>query len=230
MKKDKVIVALDVDNYSDAEKIVKELKGVINIFKVGKQLFTKEGPRVIKMVHEHGCKVFLDLKYHDIPNTVSQAAKAAADLGVFMFNVHIEGGVRMMQECAAALKEIKNKPYVLGITVLTSIDQITMNQELNVLGSVEEEVVRRAELAKKAGLDGVVASPHEILAIRKACGQNFMIVTPGVRPEWSKKDDQERVDTPKDAILAGADYIVVGRPIIKAPNRLEAAKRLIKEL
>jgi orotidine-5'-phosphate decarboxylase len=205
------------------------------VFKVGKELFTAIGPKIVKEINNSGGKVFLDLKFHDIPNTVAKAGEAATELGVYMFNVHASGGSEMMKAVADAVKNKaaaagKEKPIVLGVTVLTSINQDVLNNQLNVPGDVQKQVVHLALLAQKAGLDGVICSPQEIKAIRDACGENFVIVTPGIRPAWSESNDQKRITTPRDAIEAGANYMVIGRPITKADNRIEAAKKILEEI
>ena len=231
----KLILALDVDSIEKAEALVSELKDHVGIYKVGKELFTATGPEIVKKINQIGGKVFLDMKYHDIPNTVAKAAEAATKLGVYMFNIHASGGYKMMYDAVEAVKKSSaelgiKKPLVLGVTVLTSIDQTTLNNELRINGTVEEQVVHLAKLAQKAGLDGVIASPQEIKAIRAACGSDFLIVTPGVRPLWAASQDQKRVTTPKEAIEQGADYLVIGRPITGAENRIDAAKKILEEI
>ncbi|MBW2977719.1 orotidine-5'-phosphate decarboxylase [Candidatus Woesearchaeota archaeon] len=232
--KDKICLALDVDSAEKARALVKELHDYVGVFKIN-SLFNEAGPKIVKEIVDNGGKVFLDLKYHDIPNTVANYAKAATKMGVFMFNIHATGGLEMMKAAAEAVKETAEsldikKPIVLGVTVLTSIDQDALNSELNVSGEVEAQVIHLALLAKKAGLDGVVCSPKEIKAIREACGNDFVIVTPGIRPAWSATDDQKRITTPKDAVEAGADYLVIGRPIRNADDKVEAAKKILEEI
>jgi len=232
--KDRICLALDVDDRKKAIALVEELHKYVGVYKIN-SLFNEEGPAIVREVIKKGGKVFLDLKYHDIPNTVANYAKAATKMGVFMFNIHASGGLAMMKAAAEAVKETAEelrikKPLVLGVTVLTSIDQDALNSQLNVEGEVEQQVVHLALLAKKAGLDGVVCSPKEIKAIRKACGNDFVIVTPGIRPAWSATDDQKRITTPKDAVEAGADYLVIGRPIRNALDKADAAKRILKEI
>lgn len=226
---ERLIVALDVRSLDEAKAMADKLIPAVKIFKIGLGLFTLCGPRAIEMVREKGGKVFLDLKFHDIPNTIASAVKSASDLGVFMLNVHTLGGSEMMRKAAEVVKGKAERPKILGVTVLTSMDQKAIN-EAGIGKSVEEEVLNLAVMAKDAGLDGVVASPHEISAIRKKLGKDFIIVTPGVRPVWSEKGDQKRIATPAEAIKAGADYIVVGRPIIEADNPAEAGRRIIEEM
>jgi len=222
----KTILALDVKDLKTAGRFVEKLHPRINIFKIGPVLFTAYGPKAVELVLKKGAEVFLDLKFHDIPNTVANAVRQAARLKVKMLTLHTCGGAEMLERAAEAAKEeaaklkIK-KPILLGITVLTS-DRSVKNTKL--------EVARRAKLAKKAGLDGVVCSVHEAKAVRKACGKDFIIVTPGIRPKGVDAGDQKRVATAQDAIAAGADYIVVGRPILEAKNPLQAAKGIIDEL
>jgi orotidine-5'-phosphate decarboxylase len=232
--KDKIIFALDVEHFREAQKWVSLLKDHIGMFKVGKQLFTHAGPKVVDMIRQKGEKVFLDLKFHDIPNTVAKAGEEATKLNVAMFNLHALGGFEMMRKTAEAAKATAKaigipKPLILAVTVLTSMDE-TMLQEVGVQGPIFEEVGRLALLAMKAGVDGVVASPMEIGLIRERCGQNFLIVTPGIRHPDDKKDDQKRTLSPKEAVAAGADYLVIGRPIKEAPNPLEAVKKIIDDI
>jgi len=234
MSKEKLVIALDIDDIKLAEEIIEEIKDNVGYFKIN-SLFTKYVQKAADMIKSKGCRIFLDLKFHDIPNTVANYAKIATEMEVDMFNVHTSGGLEMMKACSDAVKEKAeelgiNKPIVLGVTVLTSIDQNALNSELKVNGTCEEQVVNLAKLAKKAGLDGVVASPKEIAAIRGACGKDFIILTPGIRPEWSQKNDQKRVMTPKEAVQQGVNYIVIGRPIVNAENRKEAAKKVLEEL
>ena len=232
--KDKLIVALDVDSKLKAEKIVDLLKGEVRFFKIGLELFSSEGPGIVEAVRQRGCEVFLDLKFHDIPNTVSRAALSVMRLGAYMFNVHALGGYEMMQKAAEACKveaeRLKiQRPKILAVTILTSMDKNSL-ERAGISDNIEEEVLRLAMLAVDAGLDGVVASPKEAQSIRMKLGQGFLIVTPGVRPLWAVSGDQKRVMTPKDAVASGADFIVVGRPVIEAPDPVFAAKEILKEI
>ncbi len=232
--KQRLIFALDVDEFAAAEKWVSQLHENVGLFKIGKQLFTKCGPQVVQMVRERGGEVFLDLKYHDIPNTVAKAAVEACKLGVKMFNVHALGGLEMMQKtveevdayCASAGVE---RPIMLAVTILTSSTEETL-RGVGIDRPVAEMVPRLARLAKDAGFDGVVASPQEVELIRAACGEDFQIVTPGVRPSFASMDDQKRVTTPAAAIAAGATALVIGRPISAADNPLEAAGKILAEI
>lgn len=232
--KDKIIFALDVDHFTEAQRWVKLLKDHVGIFKVGKQLFTHAGPKVIHMILQKDQKVFLDLKYHDIPNTVAKAGEEATRLNVSMFNLHALGGFEMMKKTVEASRATAKslgtpKPLILAVTILTSMDENAL-KEVGVQGSIQEEVGRLASLAAKAGVDGVIASPQEIGIIRERCGEKFLIVTPGIRAPSDKKDDQKRTLTPREAISAGANYLVIGRPIKEAKDPLEAVQKIIEDI
>ncbi len=233
-KENALIVALDFSDLSEAEKIVKKIVPLVKFFKIGKELFTSAGPEAIEMVHSHKGRVFLDLKFHDIPNTVGSACEAAARHGVFMMNVHALGGKTMMYHAVQAVhrgaheKKIQ-PPKILGVTVLTSLTDRDL-KEIGIKKKVKQEVQDLAVLTQRCGLDGVVASGQEIRPIRDVAGKNFIIVTPGVRPIWAPHGDQKRVITPKEAIDLGADYIVVGRPITQHPQPLIAAEKILEEV
>ena len=233
--RDKIILALDVADRGSAIEIVEKFKDHIDIFKVGSELFTSAGPDVVREINSMGKKVFLDLKFHDIPNTVAKSVRAAAEAGVFMLNVHASGGSEMMKRAAQALAEVSsekniNKPKLIAVTVLTSIDQTILQREVGIEKTIKTHVTHLAELAKQSGLDGVVASPQETPIIRNACGKDFLIVTPGIRPSWAAADDQKRTMTPAEAISKGADYLVMGRAILSQPDPLDALKRIEEEL
>jgi len=233
--RERLVLALDVDDFKKAEELVGGLIDYVGAFKIGNQLFTAEGPKVVDMVNKKGGKVFLDLKFHDIPNTVARAAEVATKLGVSIFNVHTSGGYEMMKAAAEATAKISQelairKPIILGVTLLTSINQEILEKEIGIIKRLEEQVVHLAKLAKASGLDGVVASSWEIKEIRKACGEDFVILTPGIRPTGKSFDDQKRIMTPREAINLGADFLVVGRPIRNAANPVEAAKQILKEM
>jgi len=233
--KERLVLALDVDDFKKAEELVGKLSDYVGVFKIGSQLFTAEGAKVVNMINERGSKVFLDLKFHDIPNTVARAAEVAAKLGVYIFDVHTSGGYEMMKAAAEATKKISlalgiRKPIILGVTLLTSINQEILEKEIGIKKRLEEQVVHLAKLAKTAGLDGVVASSWEIKEIRKACGEDFVILTPGIRPTGKSSDDQKRVMTPQEAIKLGSDFLVIGRPIRNAANPVEAAKEISREM
>jgi len=233
--RDRLIVALDVDSLAQAERLAERLDGLVRRFKIGSQLFTAGGPAVVESIQKRGAEVFLDLKFHDIPNTVAGAAREAARLGVFMFNVHASGGLAMMKAAAegaaaAAVELSVRRPLAIAVTVLTSLDRAALHRELGVTSSVEDHVLHLAELAREAGLDGTVASPVEIAAIRRSLGAAWVIVTPGVRPAGSAAGDQSRVATPGAATRAGAHYLVVGRPITGAPDPAAAAAAILEEM
>lgn len=225
MIKEKIIVALDVNSLKKAEELIKTLSNHVKIFKVGMELFYSCGPKIIDLIKKYDKEIFLDLKLHDIPNTVYSSSKAITKLGVYMFNVHSSGGRDMMKACVEASEEESEKlgmsrPIILGVTVLTSIDKAIL-EEIGINKSPEEQILSLARLVKDSGLDGVVASPKEASSIREKIGKDFLIVTPGVRPQGSEKGDQKRVSTPNDAIASGADYVVIGRPIIKAKEPIK---------
>ncbi len=226
---DCIIVALDVDTMKQVQDLVLDLKGLVGTFKVGKQLFTALGPSVLEWIHSQGEKVFLDLKFHDIPNTVAQACRVSVEKGVFMLNVHASGGSAMMNQAAEAVQQSGSNCLLIGVTVLTSLSEQELAEDVSCRLSLKNQVVHLAQLAQKNGLQGVVASPHEIALIRQACGESFIIVTPGVRPSWAGRDDQTRVMTPGEALTAGADYVVIGRPITQANNPKAAIKRIFEE-
>jgi len=227
--KDRLIVALDVPSAAEAQKLVAQIGDSAAIYKIGKQLFTSEGPALVRELVSSGRKVFLDLKYHDIPNTVASAVRSAADLNVAMLTVHALGGSRMLRAAAEAAGQYARKPLVLAVTVLTSMANEDLH-EIGITGSAQDEVLKLATLAQKVGVGGLVASPSELKALRQAIGQEMKIVTPGVRPAGSDKGDQARVATPADAIANGADYIVVGRPITGAANPAAAAAAILAEI
>ena len=233
--KDRLIVALDVETLADAERMVDRLEGLATRFKIGSQLFTAAGPGAVEAIQKRGAEVFLDLKFHDIPNTVAGAAREATRMGVLMFNVHASGGRAMMaaaaEGAATAARELGGRrPIVLAVTVLTSLDRAALGRELGVADSVEGHVLHLAALAAAAGLDGCVASPNEVGALRTSRGAGWVIVTPGVRPAGSAMGDQSRIATPGAAVSAGAHYLVVGRPITAAPDPARAADAVLREM
>lgn len=233
--KDRIILALDVDTEEEALNLVAGLADNVGAFKVGMQLYNSVGPAVVREITRLGARVFVDLKFHDIPNTVAAAGRVMARLGAFMYNVHIAGGREMMVRtveatCQEAERLGVTPPLILGVTVLTSISARQLREELLIDGNPEDVVVKWALMAKECGLSGVVASPHEIAAIRRACGPGFLIVTPGIRPTWSLSDDQKRITTPREALVKGSDYMVIGRPILRAADPREAVQQIIQEL
>jgi orotidine-5'-phosphate decarboxylase len=232
---DRIIIALDVETYEEAEKIVEATTPPATYFKIGSIPFTVMGHRGIEMVKKHGGKVFLDLKWHDIPNTVAGAVSAAVALGVDMVNVHAAGGKEMMKAAKTAAADTAKRlnvkpPLVIAVTVLTSFDDASYKEATCSSKSIKEQVPYLAQLAKESGLDGVVASPEEVPLIRSVVGKDFIIVTPGIRPSWSVKGDQKRVTTPADAIRLGSDYMVIGRPICAAENPKEAFGKVLDEI
>ena len=227
--KDRLIIALDVSRASEAQKIVSEIGDAASTYKVGKQLFTAEGPQVVRDLVASGRKVFLDLKFHDIPNTVAGAIKSAAELSVSMLTVHASGGSKMLRAAAEASAQSSSKPLIIAVTVLTSLSDADL-QELGLPVGVADQVLRLAGIARNAGVGGIVASPHEAQSLRRNLGEGFAIVTPGVRPAGSETGDQARVTTPAEALQAGATHLVVGRPITGTPNPAEAAKRILDEM
>ena len=235
---DQLLVALDVESRSRATALADALRGTVGGFKVGSRLFTSEGPSIVRALVDRGDRVFLDLKFHDIPNTVAQAVSAATSLGVWMVNVHASGGTRMMQAARDAAAETAartggNPPIVIAVTVLTSMNAPALQEVGYGSGPVLDQVTRLAQLTRAAGLDGVVASPQETATIRERCGRAFVIVTPGIRgggAATAAKDDQERTMGPREAIAAGASYIVVGRPIIAASDPRAAAELIADEI
>ena len=232
---EKLIVALDVDTREKALKLVEALGDVAGMFKIGSQLFTAAGPDIVREVIAKGARVFLDLKFHDIPATVAAAGVEAARLGVSIFNIHASGGREMMRrtaesvsECAA--RENLPRPKIIAVTVLTSVDAVELAQ-IGITSSPRDETTLLAKLAADSGMDGVVASPQDVATVRQVITKpKFLIVTPSVRPSGGSQDDQKRIMTPEEAVRAGADYIVVGRPILAAADPLEAAKSIIRAM
>lgn len=233
--KERLVIALDLDDDRAALSLVDELNDAVGMFKVGHQLFTAYGPDIVRRIIGKGARVFLDLKYHDIPNTVASASAEAVKLGVSIFNVHALGGSDMMKAAAAAAAEAADKqgiprPLALAVTILTSMDDAALRRDLKINRSLRREVAHLAELAHRSGMSGVVASPQELKMLRKTVRGAFTILTPGVRPAWAGKDDQKRVMTPGEAVASGADLIVVGRPVLKAADRRAAVERIVQEL
>lgn len=224
----KIFVALDVETKEKALDIVSDLKGLGACFKIGKQLFTSTGPELVKEIVGMGEDVFLDLKYHDIPNTVAKAGVAAAQLGVKIFNVHASGGRKMMEAVREEMNKLTDPPLVLAVTILTSLGEEDI-REVGFDRTIPEQIAKLARLAKDSGMDGVVASPLEIELIRETCGKDFKILTPGIRPAFAAVNDQKRIATPAEALRKGADYLVIGRPITAAENRREAFLKILEE-
>ena len=232
----KIMVALDKPDAEAALKLASQLEGAGCWVKVGMELFYAAGPSVVRELKAKGFKVFLDLKMHDIPNTVKGGARSITRLGVDLFNVHGAGGVAMMAAAAEGVREAveagdaAEAPIVIAVTQLTSTSQTTLNDEIGIAGPVEDAVVRYAKLAKQAGLQGVVASPLEVAAIKAVCGASFVTVTPGIRPRGADAGDQTRITTPADAVAMGTDYLVIGRPITGAADPAAALDNILKEM
>lgn len=224
--RDKIIVALDVPGKTEALDLVEQLGGDISFFKVGLQLYTVAGPEIIREIRATGAKVFLDLKLHDIPNTVGRAVESAAQLDVQMLTIHLSGGAEMIRAAVAACKENMS---ILGVTVLTSLNDESL-QEIGISEGINDHAQRLAQLGVSAGIDGLVASPFEVQTLRAKFGGKMKIVAPGVRPSGSESGDQKRFMTPGDAIAAGADYLVIGRPVTGHPNPRDAVAKILDEL
>lgn len=233
--REKIILALDVSDAKYAIHIVEKFKDYVGIFKVGLELFTAAGPAVVEEINRRDKRVFLDLKFHDISNTVVKAALNAAKLGAYMFNLHASGGLDMMRTCKESvvdlcLKENIRRPKLLGVTVLTGLSQEMLKDELGIQHSLRTHVKQLAKLSVEAGLDGVVASGHEVAMLRSHFGRNFIIVTPGIRTSWSPPDDQKRTVTPRQAIREGADYIVLGRAVMNQSDPFKALELINAEI
>lgn len=224
--RDRLIVALDFPNQVKALALVSVLSGAVSTYKIGLELYTAEGPGIVRAVAATGAKVFLDLKLHDIPNTVAKAVAAAGQLGVQMLTVHLSGGRAMLE---AAVEARSPNLVLLGVTVLTSATSETL-QETGVDSGIEEQVLRLAELGRRAGVDGLITSPHEVRALRERLGDEMRLITPGVRPSWAAANDQKRFTTPGEALKNGADYLVIGRPITADPDPRAAVERLLEEI
>jgi len=224
-----VIVALDYPDVVQAYDMVEQLDPARCRIKIGKELFTRGGPQLVEKMVGKGYEVFLDLKYHDIPNTVAGACAAAAELGVWMVNVHALGGRKLMEAAREAIEKANHQPLLIAVTILTSMGEDDLS-EIGLAGDPASNVQRLASLAESSGMDGVVCSPQEVTMLRNAISSEFKLVTPGIRPAWSAKGDQTRITTPRDAISNGSDYLVIGRPITAAPQPLEALKLIEDEL
>ncbi len=233
--REKIILALDFSDPDHALRIVDDFSEHVNIFKVGLELFLSGGPDIVREINKRGKRVFLDLKFHDIPNTVIKAALQATRLGVYMFNVHTSGGFEMMKRCKDAvvdlsLKENLERPKIFGVTLLTSLTNNMVKNELCIHHSLRTHVKHLSKLAKDSGLDGVVASAQEVRMIREHFGKGFLIIAPGIRASWSPPDDQRRTMTPREAIREGADYIVLGRAVLGHPEPLKALELITTEI
>jgi orotidine-5'-phosphate decarboxylase len=234
MSKEKIIVALDVETASQAREIVRELREEVGAFKIGLQLFTSAGSSFVRELTQKDVKIFLDVKFHDIPNTVAKASVEVARSGVWMFNIHALGGGEMIRRTVEAVEEICDrenleKPKIIGVTILTSSNQETLKQ-VGIDKEITSQVLNLAQISAKYGLNGVVASPLETSLIRQEIGEDFLIVTPGIRPKLETNDDQKRVMTASEAVRNGSDYLVIGRPILRADNRLAAVRQILEEI
>jgi len=228
-----LIVALDFPSLEPCRKLLQELKGLVQIYKIGSELFTACGWEAVEFVHRSGAKVFLDLKLHDIPTTVAKTSRVIASHGVFMFNVHALGGLEMMRAAKTTVDEVASppsKPLLLAVTILTSLEEKSLSQELGIQRPVKDEVLALARLAKQAGLDGVISSPEETGFLGREMGKGFVLVTPGIRPPGSQKNDQARSLTPREAVQLGAHYLVVGRPITASSNPQASASEILQSL
>lgn len=233
--KDRIILALDVDDLDEAEKLVIELKDYVGYFKVGLQLFTSFGFSAVKMIRDNGGKVYCDLKFHDIPNTVSHACSNLIKHNINFFNLHLQGGSKMVSQVVKTAKDTAKKlgvdpPTILGISLLSSFGQRTLSEELCVDKNIEDYIMQLAKVAKDNGLNGIVAGASEAKRIRKECGDDFIILCPATRPTWAAVNDQVRVDTPTEAIKAGVDFLVIGRPITDAQDKIAAVKLITDEI
>lgn len=233
--KERIILALDVDDLKEAENLVIELKDYVGYFKIGLQLFTSYGLSAIEMIKKHDAKVYCDLKFHDIPNTVSHACSNLIRHNIDFFNIHLQGGSKMITQAVKTSKEVAKSlnvapPTILGVSLLSSFGQRTLTEELCVGKQIEDYIMSLAKIAKEGGLNGIVAGASEAKKIRQELGEDFIILCPATRPTWAAVNDQVRVDTPTDAIRAGVDYLVIGRPITGADDKIAAAKLIIDEI
>jgi orotidine-5'-phosphate decarboxylase len=233
--KGRLIVALDAKDIDDARRWIEQLRGEVGMFKVGLELFARYGTAIFDIMKAEQVPYFFDCKFHDIPNTVAGASRSVVGHGMHMFNVHATGGSEMMKATMQAVEEESaalkiQRPLVIAVTILTSLTRNMLDDELGIQRTVEATVGRLAIVTKRAGLDGVVASAKEVASIRTLCGKDFLIVTPGIRPDWASDDDQKRVVTPAEAIKLGTDYIVVGRPITRSKDMKDAARRIVHEM
>ena len=232
--KDRIFCAIDTTDLDHAIDLASKLSGVIGGAKLGKEFFAAHGPQGVQAVAKVGMPIFLDVKYHDIPNTVPGAIRAVTPMGLKIVNVHAAGGIEMMKRAGEAARETAAKagveaPWVIAVTILTSMDQHDLD-DVGLKGPIDERVVKLAELTQKSGLDGVVCSAREITSVRAACGPDFKLITPGIRPAWAASNDQKRVVTPADAVAMGSDVLVIGRPITKADDPVDAARRIVAEV
>jgi orotidine-5'-phosphate decarboxylase len=228
-----LIVALDFSDLEPCRRLLQELKGFVQIYKIGSELFTAHGWSAVELIQKSGGKVFLDLKLHDIPTTVTKTCRVIAGRGIFMLDVHALGGLEMMREARKAIDETcqgDSKPLLLAVTILTSLEEKILPRELGIQRPLRDEVLHLARLAKEAGLDGIISSPEEIEILRQEFGNQFILVTPGIRPSGSEPKDQRRTLTPREAMKRGANYLVVGRPITGSATPRQAAQEILQSL
>jgi orotidine-5'-phosphate decarboxylase len=228
--RDRLIVALDVDTQKEAEALVEKLSEFVGVFKVGPRLFTRCGPKIIGLVKERNSRVFYDAKFYDIPSVVKKAVQASAEMGVDLLTLHTLGGSEMMEAAVEGIRSENSQVDVLGVTLLTSLSSRILKEELGIERNLTEEIIHLAGLARKAGLDGVITSAWELEELRRNFGSDFILVVPGIRPLRSAKFEQRRVSTPKEAIEKGADFLVVGRPILDSHDPVEITKRILREM
>jgi len=228
--RDRLIVALDVDTQKEAEALVEKLSEFVGVFKVGPRLFTRCGPKIIDLVKEKNSRVFYDAKFYDIPSVVKKAVQASAEMGVDLLTLHTLGGSEMMEAAVEGIRSENSQVDVLGVTLLTSLSSRILKEELGIERNLTEEIIHLAGLARKAGLDGVITSAWELEELRRNFGSDFILVVPGIRPLRSAKFEQRRVSTPKEAIEKGADFLVVGRPILNSHDPVEITKRILREM
>lgn len=233
--KEKIVLALDVDTIDEAKDLITQLKDYVGVFKIGLQLYTENGNEIIDYMQKQNLEYFLDVKLLDIPNTVAKAAENIVKRGASFFNIHTQGGAEMMRQCAQSAKNTAEKlgkkpPLILGVTVLTSISNEVLLEELGIQKDASDFAIQLAKLAKQNGLGGVVASTWEAKKIKEVCGADFKVLCPGIRPQWSLKNDQKRAATPSIAIKEGADYLVIGRAVTSAENKIEAMQKIYEEI
>jgi orotidine-5'-phosphate decarboxylase len=228
--RDRLILALDVDSPKEAEALLEKLSQFVGVFKIGPRLFTRCGPKIIDLIKEKDGKVFYDAKFYDIPSVVKKAAEGVAEIGVDMFTLHTLGGSEMMEAAVEGIRSEDSKVNILGVTLLTSLSSRILKEELGIERNVNEEIMHLAGLARKAGLDGVITSARELENLRRNFGSDFILVVPGIRPLGSRKNEQRRISTPKEAIEKGADFLVVGRPILNSNDPVGVTKRILREM
>ena len=226
----RLILALDVETKEKVQLLVRELKSIIKIFKIGPYLFTRYGPKIIEIIQKEGGKVFYDAKFYDISSVIEKSAEIIGEMGIEMFTLHTLGGSQMMRRAVEAAKNKQEGIKVLGVTILTSLDSLILKKELGIEKDLKDEVIHLASLAKESGLDGVITSAYETENRRQIFGKDFLLIVPGIRPSFKNKGEQKRVATPREAIQRGADFLVIGRPITRAKNPFKTTCRIIQEI